>query len=83
MFTSKLTEPSEKTTFFTGCRLVTWQVAVALGLSWLMQVMVQLPGPTGVILPEEFTLTMLSSLETHVTFLLLALEGSTVAFSVL
>ncbi len=81
--TSRLTLLCTSAIFVTGCCTTTEQAAAALPFSWLTQVMTQVPGATGVILPEELTVAIPSLLEIHVTFLLFALEGRMVSVSVL
>ena len=60
---------------------VTLQVAVLLP-STVLQVIVTVPLPTAVILPDELTVATFLLLDDHFTLWLLALEGLTVALRV-
>src|SRR5699024_8165455 len=62
--------------------LVTFTVAVSVWLpSSVLTVIVAVPAPIAVISPLAFTFAMASSSDSYVTFLLVALLGSIVAFS--
>jgi hypothetical protein len=60
---------------------VTWHDAVKLVPSVVFAIMVALPGATGVTRPLLDTVTMAGLLDIHVTVLLVALLGETVAIS--